>query len=191
MFLPADRFGRGQFRIALLVRGGLRARRLGAAHRRLGLLQSGLQVGVIQTHQHLPRFDFLAGLEIDLLDAGHQPRADAGLVDGPDRSDRRFGSRQPDQTDRHRRPRDGRRRGGAGSFAHRHLGRELPGQPKQEDDDRRGEAHKHRRASGPLQPLFSSTTSRFHGRHFLRTRIENRAFAPPAFGRASVRAAVG
>jgi hypothetical protein len=29
-----------------------------------------------------------------------------------------------------------------------------------------------------LQPLFSSTTSRFHGRHFLRTRIQNRVFVP-------------
>ena len=162
VFLPADGCRLEHWGIAFLVDGRLGADRFNGREGRLGLLQLGLQIGVIQPQQHIPAMDFLARLEIDLDDTCQQFRANRGLMHGADGAHRGFVNRQADQTHRfHLAP-------NVRCLRHRRRGlgwdlrRELAGQPQQEYDDSRGKGEEGHDLATPSRPLRKDQRTR-HG----------------------------
>ena len=93
MALDWIRFG-GSLRIRCRLGGNGFGRGYGG----LGLLEFRLQIRIVQTDQHVARFYFLAGFEIDFGDARQQLGTDARFMHGANRAHRRFGERQSDQT---------------------------------------------------------------------------------------------
>ena len=83
---------------------GLVQLRGGPRFGRLGLLQTGLEIGVVEHDELLALLHGLARLDLDLLDPGQDLRRDRDLVDGADRADGRLGPGPLDELDLDRAP---------------------------------------------------------------------------------------
>ena len=101
VILAADGMGLDQGGVSFFIGGSLGTSRFDRCHGRLGLLELGPKIRVVQAHQDVAGLHLLARLEVHFDDSRQQFRADGRLMHGANCADGRFGKRQPNQLHSH------------------------------------------------------------------------------------------
>ncbi len=169
--------------LALVVGGCLLAHGFGRRECRLGLLELGAQVGIVEAEEDVVGMHGLARLEIHLDDTREKLGADAGLVYGADRAHGRFHDRQLDRTRRDRLTL-GNRRGGVWFMLKWDFGLELACQPEHEQDHAGRKPEQGGHAAQSAADRKQRRSSSRHGIAFLVGRLHS---AVMAYGRAKGR----